>query len=323
MLPIDIKSIGTIVVLPDFYIDRIVKVSSLDQLFASIEDKLEAGGGSIRGIEQFEIKGGNATNLAYAISSIGASCILITAADEYGKVILEDTFKDLDTKLIIKDGKQGYTTSLEVKDKANIMLSDSGINQRFNLDLIKDDIGVLKSASAVAITNWASNFDGNELIEGVFSFADNALHFLDPADISDRSKEFASMLKRLNHLIDVLSINENEFRVLAREFRIEDEDIKSAVNRLARELQIRIDLHTPSISITSNGNELEHCKTFDIDVNIITGAGDVWDAADIIGYLSDLDAYERLLFANASAALYINNVRAPNLDEISKFIEAR
>jgi ribokinase len=317
-----VKSIGTIVVLPDFYIDRIVKVSSLDQLIESINDKLEHGG-SIRGIEQFEIKGGNATNLAYTLSNIGANCILITAADEYGRVILNDTFKDLDAKLIIKDGKQGYTTSLEVRNKANIMLSDSGINQRFNLDLIKDDIDILKSASAIAITNWASNFDGNELIEGVFSFADNALHFLDPADISDRSKEFVSMLKRLNHLIDILSINENEFRVLAKEFRIADDDMKSAVNKLAKELQIRIDLHTPSMAITTNGNELEYCKTFDIDAKIITGAGDVWDAADIIGYLSNLEAYERLLFANAAAALYINNIKVPNLDEILKFIEAR
>lgn len=316
-----LNSIGYIVALPDFYIDRIVKVDSFEKLVAAIDKKLERGG-SIRGIEQFELKGGNATNLAYAIAKIGAKSVLITGADEYGEPILRDVFADLNTNLIIKYGKQGYTTSLEINN-TNVMISDSGINEHYNLDIIKDEIEILKGASAVAITNWASNLDGNELVEGVFSFAENALHFLDPADISERVDEFVSMLRRLNTLIDVLSINENEFKVLTRRLDIKSDDIINGAYELAKELQIRIDIHTPSVTVTTNGKDLKHCKTFDLDAKIVTGAGDVWDAADIIAYLSNISDHDRLLFANAAASLYIVNAKAPTLDDILAFIEAR
>ena len=38
------------------------------------------------------------------------------------------------------------------------------------------------------------------------------MHFLDPADISERRSEFIQDLKNYSKLIDFLSINENEYR---------------------------------------------------------------------------------------------------------------
>ena len=46
----------------------------------------------------------------------------------------------------------------------------------------------------------------------------------------------------------------------------------------------------------------------------MVGAGDSWDAADIVGYLAGLDAKERLTFSNAYVSLYINN---PNSEPAS------
>ncbi len=316
-----LRSIGYIVVLPDFYIDRIVKIDSLDILFKLMNDKLDLGG-SIRGIMQFELKGGNATNLAYALSKLGVENVLITAADEYGKNILNYTFANLNTRLVIKDGKQGYTVSFEVKDQANIMISDSGINGNFDLDMIKHEIDILKDATAIAITNWASNLAGTRLVEGVFSYGSNALHFLDPADISSRREEFIAMLRRLNHMIDILSINENEFKILADKM-IEYNDIIEGVNKLAKELGMRVDLHTARYSLTANGKEFTKVDTFNIEPRLLTGAGDVWDAADLIGYMVDLNDDDRLLFANATAALYINNMSMPSINEVLSFIGAR
>ncbi len=313
-----LSSIGYIVVLPDFYIDRIVRIDSLSMLFKLMSEKLDLGG-SIRGIEQFEIKGGNATNLAYALSKLGVKNVLITAADDYGKGILKHVFKDLNTKLIIKDGKQGYTISIEINNKSNIMISDSGTNANFNFDIIKNDLDVLRDASAIAITNWASNLAGTELIERVFSYTDKALRFLDPADISTRSDEFITMLKRLNHIIDVLSINENEYNILAKRLIRYNED----VSKLAKELGIRIDLHTAKYSLTTDGEELTKVSTFNIKPRLLTGAGDVWDAADLIGYMLKLNDNDRLLFANATAALYISNMLMPSINDVLSFIEAR
>ncbi len=318
-----IASLGYLAVMPDFYIDRIVKLNSLDDLFLMLKAKLDTGG-SIRGIEQYEIKGGNATNLAYASSMLGLNTILITAADGYGKVILKHAFKDLNTKLIIKDGKQGYTVSFEIKDIANIMVSDSGINARFNPRILEDeDIKVLKDADAIAIVNWASNYDGNELVKHVFSLNDS-LHILDPADISNRKGEFLALLKELDDII--LSINDNEARILASMLGIDmpkyydGNDIRHVAYELADRLRIRIDIHTPKGSASSDAKDTAYADAFKVDAKILTGAGDVWDAADIICYLADLDDHDRLRFANAASALYVSNAYPPTIEQVNHLL---
>jgi ribokinase len=55
---------GNIVVLPDFFLDRIIKINSKDELFRTITDKTTIGGGSIRGVNTLDVKGGNAVNVA-------------------------------------------------------------------------------------------------------------------------------------------------------------------------------------------------------------------------------------------------------------------
>ena len=39
----------------------------------------------------------------------------------------------------------------------------------------------------------------------------------------------------------------------------------------------------------------------------MTGAGDSWDSADIVGYIAGLGVKDRLTFSNAYASLYISN----------------
>ncbi len=315
-----LRSLGYIVSMPDFYIDRIVSIDSLDLLISAMMEKLDAGG-SIRGIKQIELKGGNAVNLAYALARFGVKSVLITSADDYGREILRDAFDDLNAELIIKDGKQGYTVSFEIRDRANIMISDNGTNEMFGLDMISsDDANMIRDAIAIAITNWASNAKGNELVEGVFSLAENSLHFLDPADISARSDEFLAMINRLGHLIDILSINENEARILAERLNI-SADLDDMAYRLAKELNVRIDLHTSSLAATSNGADNTIVKTFAINARILTGAGDVWDAADLIGYIANLSEHDRLYLANAAAALYVSNASPPTLNEVMNFMD--
>jgi len=68
--------------------------------------------------------------------------------------------------------------------------------------------------------------------------------------------------------------------------------------------------------------ETSFAKSFDVNVAISTGAGDVWDAADIAGYLCKLQADERLMFANACAAFYISKIESPTLQEAAKFLKS-
>src|ERR1022692_416388 len=56
---------GLITVLPDYFVDRFLRVENFEELAKAIKGKgEEGGGGSIRGVRQSELKGGNAVNLA-------------------------------------------------------------------------------------------------------------------------------------------------------------------------------------------------------------------------------------------------------------------
>jgi len=330
-----IKSLKPIVIMHDFFIDRIVRLNNLDSLFGDASSKIDAGGGSIRGIEQSELKGGNAVNTAYAIAKLGARTSLITIADHFGSTILKNAFSPFrNSRLILANGTQGYTISFEVvknNSKANVMISDVGDAGNFGANKLgRRELDLIRGASAVVITNWASNLKGTELALKAFKSANkNALCFLDPADISTRKDAFKDCLYKLANYLDILSVNENECRLLMQSLGIEalpmnysNEDVGDAAKRLAEKLALTVDVHTPLGAATSNGIETVFVQSFDVDVKITTGAGDVWDAADIIGYLCKLDASDRLLFANACAALYISNVNAdtPRLKEVVNFV---
>ena len=57
-----------VVVMHDFFVDRIVMINDLNSLFSEVKAKSKIGGGSIRDVPQKEMIGGNAINIAYAFS---------------------------------------------------------------------------------------------------------------------------------------------------------------------------------------------------------------------------------------------------------------
>ncbi len=135
------------------------------------------------------------------------------------------------------------------------------------------------------------------------------------------------MLLSRSFRLDVLSINENETRVLASTMGIECmpsnysvEDVVKQCKSIASTLDTRVDIHTPLCSASSDGRDVSYAKGVRVDVRISTGAGDVWDAMDIIGYLLEIDATERLSLANAAAAYYVSNARVPKPEELYSWI---
>ncbi len=323
---------NSIVVLNDFFLDRIIKIQNLEKIYNQILEKSNLGG-SIRGIPQIDLKGGNATNVAYALARLGYPVSLITVADKTSSQILKETFSDFDKVLLcIIDGKPGRTTSLELSDKkiVNIMISDLGDNENFGSDRlgIRENDLITKS-DAVIVTNWASNKKGTELSKHVFSKAKSALHFLDPADIQTRAEEFKEALKELQGELHSLCINENECNLLLKQYCMnavsQDGNLPKLVTELSNKISTPIDLHTAWGSYWSNGKETESAKSFQVNPLFVTGAGDVWDAANIIGYLANLEPRERLVFANGASALYVSNPKGipPTMSEISSLIDEK
>jgi ribokinase len=340
---IDIK----ITVLPDFFIDRIIQISDMDNLIKVIGKKIKVGGGSVRGYSSTDIKGGNAVNVAYCLAGLGAKVDLFTVADRIGGSILHSVFKKFNSQvnLHIKNGKHGLTTIFEFTSPSfsisNVMLSDVGDNCNFGPELIEsiaDIIPILNTSSAVVLTNWASNLKGTDLLKYVFSNSPSSFHFLDPADISERRLEFVQDLKNHSKLIDLLSINENEYLQIIDALltsgdmfvsnkqnilSITPNNLCKSALFLSKFFKIEICIHTVIGSVLSNG-----CNTVFVNaippskINIVSGAGDSWDSAFLFGHLLNFTIEEKLCFANLFAFLYLENFYndSPSLQNIINYI---
>lgn len=328
----NLKQINPVVVLNDFFLDRIIKIKDLNDLYKQVLEKSNLGG-SIRGIPQTDLKGGNATNVAFALARLGCPVSLITIADKTGRDIIKETFSEFDiASLFVIDGRPGRTTSLELdngEDIANVMISDLGDNENFGSERLGEkEQDALENASAVIVTNWASNKKGTDLSQFAFSKSSSALHFLDPADIQTRAEEFADALPKLSNHLDSLCLNENECNLLLKQSGLDMtsgiEETKKLVQSLAKHYFIQIDLHTTAGSYWSDGKQVEFAKSFLVEPKFVTGAGDVWDAANIVGYLVNLDTVQRLQFANGAASLYVRNPLGipPTIDQILSLVRA-
>lgn len=322
--------LGPVVVLNDFFLDRIISVSDIGSFYNQIMEKINFGG-SIRGILQKDLKGGNATNVAYALARLGCQVSLVTISDKAGSVLLKDAFSAFDNaSLYIIEGKPGRTTALEFQNGnniVNIMLSDLGDNANFGPNKLgRPELDALGQAKAVIVANWASNKRGTELAKFAFDKSKKAIHLMDPADIQSRAKEFKEDLAMLGPDLDSLCINENEFNIMLKQHGLgavsDTGQIKRLVLELAKKYSISIDLHTDHGSYWTDGKDVEFVRSFPAEPLLVTGAGDVWDAANIIGYLAKLDTRERLLFANAAAALYVGSPDgiAPTTKEVLRLL---
>jgi ribokinase len=325
-----------VVIMPDLFIDRIAKLPSFEIMLEEFKKKSESGGGSIRAIEQKEIRGGNATNVAYALGKLGISVDLIVVADKNSEPLLRGFFSNLhNVNIEIINGKPGYTIALEFQYKGrlvNIMLNDVGDISKSRPDQFNDEWWKkLSKSELVGIFNWGSNMKGSELAIEVFSKAsDNEVKtYFAPADLSERLDEVPHLFKNLRSNLNILSVNENEARIIAKTLHYESlpisyepEDIIKSAKDLSDNLGMCVDIHTKYGSSSSINGETSFVKSFKVKQNIATGAGDVWDASNIVGYLLDLDPERRLKLANASSAKYISGeyMEAPSINEVSTFI---
>lgn len=314
--------VGSIVVMPDFFVDRIIRLESKEKLFDALGEKAKRGGGSVRGVPTTDVKGGNAVNVAYCLAKLGIKVALFTVADEIGAAMIRQAFSQFGDRatLRITNGKSGLTTAFEFPHedtRVNVMVSDIGDNANFGPEKLDSeaDRAILKNADGVMIVNWASNLKGTELAEFAFRNSPSAFHFIDPADVETREQDFRDSLGKLAKMTDCLSINENECNSLADSLRLGRllgssygaDEVRGAAKKISEKVDISTDLHSKIGAAWSNGKESSFVHAIKVDARTLTGAGDSWDAADIVGYLAGLDPQERLLFANCCSSLYVRH----------------
>lgn len=341
-----------VTILPDFFVDRIIEVLDYPVFINDIRKKIIAGGGSMRGYSSVDIKGGNAVNMAYSLAKLDVRVELFTIADEIGSAILHSVFLPFkaNVNLNITKGKHGLSTVFEFLNSSsspsNVMVSDVGDNDNFGPELIQSQKvqTILRSSDAVIMTNWASNLRGTDLLDYVFTNSPKSVHFLDPADIEKRCFEFINVIKNRSNLIDFLSINENEYNLIIEALKSVIDYNESTLltfdsslypnninafcesaKLLSNFVNLTVCIHTTKGSVLSNGHESLFVDSIvPSKIDIVSGAGDSWDAGFIYGHLFGFTTLEKICFANLLSSLHVGNLFGdnPSLSEIIDHIRS-
>jgi sugar/nucleoside kinase (ribokinase family) len=334
-----------IVVLPDFFLDRLINLDwDAAEFSGLVADVIQRKGGSLDGIPQADLRGGNAINVASALAHLGAEVTPIVCTSEFGLQQIKYHFKNtpIDATHVKTSGKASITTALEFKNqngKTNVMLRDLGALADFgpaNLDI--GDFDLIEEADYVCLFNWAGTLRfGTELAQAVFEWTKRVgkgKTYYDTADPTPNAKAIPDLMAKVlkANRVDILSLNENEAITYAS---LLDEGLKEkkaslgfadfaleAARVLAKCLPARIDLHTTDFSATLKGKSEVVVPTFKVKVLRATGAGDAWCAGNILGDHNELSDECRLMLANAVAACYLSDPdgQHPTKQKLASFL---
>ncbi|MCW4030819.1 MAG: PfkB family carbohydrate kinase, partial [Candidatus Bathyarchaeota archaeon] len=159
--------------------------------------------------------------------------------------------------------------------------------------------------------------------------------YYDPADPSPNIHRISDLINDVlkTSQVDVLSLNENEticfasmlndqIKLNQQQGSFEKQLLEAAII-LTKPFPARIDLHTTVFSATLTRKKEAIVPAFKVKVLRATGAGDAWNAGNILGYGNALSDECRLLLANAVAAYYISEPHGvhPTRQNLIKFIK--
>jgi len=264
--------------------------------------------------------------------------VLIVKTSEQGAALLRSLVDpSLDLSHVKSNGLLATTVSIEVEHegrRVNLMVSDSGSARDFSIDdLDEHDIDAIRRAELVALLCLNHNQAPADLARELFSLVrseSRAITFMDAGDPSSRPHIVGPLCEEVlsEGLVDVLSVNENEVIWFARasgfdvSWTSQRDTLLQAARHITNEFDIRVDLHTPLFTSTHSHDDEAVASTFEAAPQVTCGAGDTWNAGDIYGYLSGLPSMERLMLANAVAALYVSSPSAdhPTRDNVASLL---
>jgi ribokinase len=334
-----------VVVMPDFFMDRIINLNyNVQQFTSALGDVFNRKGGSIDQISQTDLRGGNALNVASALLALSIKVKPIICTSKLGLEQIRFHLKEFDVDLshIKIYPRASITTALEFQtpgEKNNVMLRDLGSLADFGpTNLTEDDYKSLDETDYVCLFNWAGTLrHGTHLADAVFQRAKSKCKcktYLDTADPLPNIEQIPNLVETVlkSSNVDILSVNENEAVTFAsllssevpkQRKKIEFNELALlSAQVLAKKLSARIDLHTTKFSVTVTKEGAFFVPSFKIKPLRATGAGDAWDAGNILGDASDLSAECRLTLANAVAACYLSDPEGvhPTRKKLIKFL---
>jgi len=335
-----------VTVMPDFFLDRLVSLHwNVNKFSETLVNIVKRKGGSTDGIEQTELRGGNAINTASALAALGIKVTPIVCTSELGLQLIRFYLKPFEVNLshIKTFEKPSVTTAIEFKTKngkVNVMLRDVGALADFGPHhLDEQDFEAIEKADYICVFNWAGTRRfGTELAKTVFNHVKTkgkGNTYYDTADPTPNKGEIPELVKNVlqSKNVDILSVNENEavcyasklsdqVKALRKKLQFDELAMESA-RILASQLSARVDLHTTRFSATFTKKGETIIPAFKVPVLRATGAGDAWNAGNILGDAYGLSDGCRLALANAVAACYVSNPSGmhPTRKQLIKFCE--
>lgn len=314
-----------VVALPDFFLDYILAFpGKLDKMIELMVDVARKGGGNLLGWKHLLGRGGNATNFSAQLSELRVNVVPIIETDKFGKTMLSHFLKGIDLSHVTDTGSMSKTLAFEAEHsgkRVNIMVSEPGSLSSYGPEKLSiQDRELILEADFVCVFNWNQNQKGTELAEFVFETVKNngkGLTFFDPGDPSSRARDIPQLNERVltRGLVDILSVNENELIQLASEVKaktgqFEEEEANPLFHAASvySMLGSRVDLHTSDFSATFVDGQRERALCANPIPMKVTGAGDAWNAGDILGQGIGLSHKDRLVIANATAAAYVKKL---------------
>ncbi|HEV8359749.1 MAG TPA: carbohydrate kinase family protein [Candidatus Thermoplasmatota archaeon] len=319
--------------LPDFFVDVVVPMApwpvARDQMAAVAERR----GGNLATAQHLLSQGGNAANCALALARLGVRSRLIAPTNALGMSLAELWLRGVDLSRVRADGALSSTVALEFgPERRNVMLSHPGDIADFGPeDLTDQDWAVIEDSDLVLVGNWVLNRNGTALAARVLERAGRAgvTTYFDSGDPGSRAGEVPTLFNSVlaSPWLRVLACNENElgfFAAAAGDVR--STSLLDRARSVKREVAATLDVHTRDVAMSLGaGNALAEAKPPPLEGKRATGAGDAWNAGNILGYLLELPAEERLRVANAVATLYVTNAEPahPKLEDVAALVARR
>lgn len=315
-----------VLLMPDFYLDHMMRFEQLDAAIEQIRRAAVTGNGNAIAYRQILRPGGGATNMAHALARLGVRARLLAVTSPVGRLFLQGSLgrDGVDLSLVRDEGHLAVTGAIECPDASVMVYTPVPAHGLAPDSLTDDDWDAIARSDAVYVGDWSNPRAPDLAVEtwraakqiGARTYTD-----LGPPAAGEAHRVAMDEALRLQDL-DVVSLNDEEVRAYAG--MASDAPLADAAEMLSQQIHARVDIHCVDLTASYQaGRLLGTAPRFDVPALQATGAGDVWNAGTMLGDLVGLDHEARLTLANALAALYVRSERVepPWRDEVVRFLE--